>query len=93
MKAYKYSIEDKDLNSNNFERIGKSEMKMKKYEVYFAGGSKIRSLYANSIIEACKSLIETLDKPAKYELFESSRHLCGINDNYSICGDFVVMEA
>ena len=25
-------------------------MKMKKYEVYFAGGSKIRSFYASSII-------------------------------------------
>lgn len=68
-------------------------MKMKKYEIYFAGGSKIRSFYASSIIEVCKSLIEALDKPAKYELFGNQYASVRYNDNYSICGDFVVMEA
>ena len=68
-------------------------MKMKKYEIYFAGGSKIRSFYASSIIEACKSLIESLDKPTKYELFGKQQASVRYNDNYSICGDFVVMEA
>lgn len=66
---------------------------MKRYDVYIAGGRKIKSVCSSCITNACKTFIETLDKPARYVL--SGRQYASVryNDNYSICSDFVVMES
>lgn len=65
---------------------------MKKYDVYYAGGEKITTIYSTCISKACKSFIETLSKPAKYTI--NSKELADIRytDNFSICSDFVVMR-
>lgn len=67
-------------------------MKLKTYDVYIAGSEKIDTVYATCITKACNAFMKTLEKPAKYKL--TSRELASIiyTDNYTICGDFVVME-
>jgi hypothetical protein len=66
---------------------------MKKYDVYIAGGEKIESICATCITKACKSFIETLDKQAKYTLQGKEYASIRCVDNYSICSDFVIMQA
>lgn len=65
---------------------------MKKYDVYIAGSSKIDTVYATCISKACKAFMETLKKPAKYKLTSTELASIIYTDNYTICGDFVVME-
>ena len=66
---------------------------MKKYDVYFAGGTKIKIVEATCISKACKSFIAELLKEAKYELRGRSCASIRYKDNYSVCSDFVVMES
>lgn len=65
---------------------------MKKYDIYYAGGEKITTIYSTCVSKACKSFIETLRKPAKYTI--DNKELAGIRytDNFSICSNFVVMR-
>lgn len=66
---------------------------MKTYNVFKSGSTQVGTIKATCITKAVKSFINTLDKPVKYELnnlqYASIRYL----DNYSICSDFVLMEA
>lgn len=66
---------------------------MKKYNVYFAGGEKIKTISATCITKACKAVIAELGKEAKYELYNRSFANIRCKDNHSICSDFVVTEA
>lgn len=66
---------------------------MKKYDVYISGGEKLTSIYSNCITKACKSFIQTLDKQAKYTLQGREHASIRYTDNYSICSDFVIMQA
>lgn len=66
---------------------------MKKYDVYFAGGTKIKTIEATCISKACKAIIAELEKEAKCELFGCSYASIRYKDNYSISSDFVVMKA
>lgn len=65
---------------------------MKKYNIYYAGAEKFKCIYSSCISKACKSFIETLDKPAKYNLENKEYASIRYTDNYSICSDFVIME-
>ena len=66
---------------------------MKRYDVYIAGGEKLKSIYAPCITKACKSFIGILDKHAKYRLQIKVYASISYVDNYSICSDFVIMQA
>lgn len=66
---------------------------MKTYNIFVSGGEKVKSVCASCITKACKSFIETLDKPAKYKLESKAYASIRYTDNYTICSDFVVMEA
>lgn len=66
---------------------------MKKYNVYIAGGEKISEIYSSCITKACKSFIETLKKPAKYELYSREMASIRYTDNFTMTGNFVVIEA
>lgn len=46
---------------------------MKKYDVYIAGGEKLKSIYATCITKACKSFVGTLDKQANYSFVRGWR--------------------
>ena len=65
---------------------------MKKYDVYFAGGTKIKTIEATCISKVCKAFIVELSKEATYELYDRSYASIRYKDNYSICSDFIVME-
>lgn len=65
---------------------------MKKYDVYIAGSSKIDTVYATCITKACKAFIETLNKEAKYTLYSKEQASIKYTDNYTICGDFVIIH-
>lgn len=67
--------------------------KMRTYDIYIAGSKKLRSIEATSITRGCKMFIETLEKVAKYELYNKEYAVIRFTDNYSVCNDFVVMEA
>lgn len=66
---------------------------MKKYDVYYAGGERITTVYATCISKACKSFMETLNKQAKYTLESKEYASIRYNNNYTICSDFVIMLA
>lgn len=66
---------------------------MKKYDVYFAGGTKIKTIEATCISKACKEIIAELSKKATYELCGRSYASIRYKDNYSVGSDFVVMES
>lgn len=68
-------------------------MDMKKYDVYFAGGTKIKTIEATCISKACKAFIAELSKKSTYELCGRSYASIRYKDNYSVCSDFVVMES
>lgn len=65
---------------------------MKKYDVYFAGGTKIKTVEATCISKACKAFIVELSKEARYEIYDRSNASIKYKNNYSICSDFIVME-
>lgn len=65
---------------------------LKYYDVYIAGSEKIDTVVATCITKACKVFMETLKKPAKYKLTSSELASITYTDNYTVCGDFVVME-
>ena len=65
---------------------------LKKYDVYVAGSSKVDTVYATCISKACKTFMKTLKKEAKYQLTTKELASIRYTDNYTICGDFVVME-
>lgn len=65
---------------------------MKKYDVYFAGGTKIKTIETTCISKACKAIIAELSKNATYELYGRDYASIRYKDNYSVCSDFVVMQ-
>ena len=65
---------------------------MKKYDVFFAGGTKIKTVEATCISKACKAFIAELSNEARYELYDRSNASIKYKNNYSICSDFIVME-
>lgn len=65
---------------------------MKKYDVYYSGGEKIKTIQATCITNACKEFIETLEKPANYKLNSKDYASIIYADNFSICSDFVVVK-
>ena len=67
-------------------------MKIKKYDVFISGGEKIGTVLATCITRACKGFIGTLDKEAKYELYSKCHASVRYVDNFTICGDYVIME-
>lgn len=66
---------------------------MKIYNIFVSGGKKIKNIQASCITKACKSFIESLDKPAKYKLEGKAYASIRYTDNYTVCSDFVIMEA
>lgn len=66
---------------------------MKRYDIYFAGGEKIATIFGSSIGKACESFIKTLKKEARYKIDSRDYASIRYRDNYSICDDFVVLEA
>lgn len=67
--------------------------KIRTYDIYIAGSTKLKSIEATCITRACKMFVETLEKAAKYELYNREHAAIRFTDNYSVCSDFVVMEA
>lgn len=65
---------------------------MKKYDIYYAGGEKIITIYSTCISKACKSFIETLSRQAKYKIENKEYASIRYTDNYTISSDFVVMR-
>lgn len=64
---------------------------MKRYDIYFAGGEKLKEVMATCITKACKAFIDTLDKKAKYTLENKEYASIRYTDNYTICSDYVVI--
>lgn len=66
---------------------------MKSYDVFRAGSIKCGTVYASCITKACKSYMETLDRPVKCELRNRESASIRYLDNYTICSDYIIMEA
>lgn len=66
---------------------------VKEYNIYIAGGTQISTVSATCISKACKKFIQTLSKKAMYEPESEEYASVRYIENYSICSDFVVMEA
>ena len=64
---------------------------MKNYNIYIAGGEKINTVKATCISKACKAFIATLDREAKYEIYNEEYTSISYTENYTICSDYVVM--
>lgn len=83
-------LESVNLKKWEFQR--KLYSKVKTYDIYIAGGRKIKSITAPSISIACINFIETLDKKATYRLNSKQYASVRYKDNYSICSDFIIVE-
>ncbi|MDO4175547.1 MAG: hypothetical protein Q4D42_12365 [Eubacteriales bacterium] len=68
-------------------------MKVKRYDVFIAGGTQTATIFATCITNACKLFIATLKDDAAYKLTGKQYASIRYKKNYSICGDFVVQEA
>ncbi|WP_088187530.1 hypothetical protein [Desulfosporosinus sp. FKA] len=68
-------------------------MKIKQYKVFKAGSTQIGTLYDTCITKAAKQFIDTLGKPANYQLFSKEQASVRYNDNYNAMSDFVIYEA
>lgn len=66
---------------------------MKRYDIYISGSERICTIYSTCISKACKSFIETLEKPAKYTLQSKEYASIRYTNNYTISSDYVVMKA
>lgn len=67
-------------------------MKTKRYDVYYAGGAKITSIYASCISNACKQFIENKNLKAKFLLDSKQQAKIRNAENYSFMSDYVVTE-
>ena len=67
-------------------------MKVKKYDVYYAGGAKITSIYASCISNACKQFIDNKNFKAKFSLDSKQQAKIRCAENYSFMSDYVVIE-
>lgn len=66
---------------------------MEKYDIYMSGSERIGTIYATCISKACKSFIDTLEKPAKYTLQSKEYASIRYTNNYTITSDYVVIQA
>lgn len=64
---------------------------MKNYGIFYAGGSKITTIKANSITKACENFMEQFNKPYKIEKHSCDYASISFFENYSICSDYVVI--
>ncbi|KPV60703.1 hypothetical protein QJ48_03980 [Paenibacillus sp. A3] len=68
-------------------------MKWKQYVIYIAGGERIGTIRETCITNATKQFVGTLDRPAKYELYDRHNATVRYNNNIGLMNDFLVMEA
>lgn len=75
-----------------YRQYGEKEEVMNRYDIYVAGGEKIKTVYDTCISKVCQSFIETLEKEARYNVMNSYYATIRYTDNYTILGDFVILR-
>ena len=67
-------------------------MKIKTYATYKAGSTQIGTVYATCITKAAKRFIETLKRPATFELNNREEASIRYTDNFNVMSDYIVTE-